>query len=419
MSAAPRVDLLSFGCRLNIVESEAMRREALRSGQLDLTIVNTCAVTAEAVRQSRQAVRRARAAHPTGRLVITGCAAEIDPVGFGAMPGVDAILPNRVKADPASWPMDEGASPEADGASGGPSLGGRSHSRGFVEVQNGCDHRCTFCVIPLGRGASRSVTPDTVVSRIRALVEEGAREVVLTGVDVTSYGGDLASGLRLGNLLAHVLRAVPELPRLRLSSLDCIEADPALLDLVATEPRLMPHLHVSLQSGSDLILKRMKRRHGRSDAIAFCRTLRALRPEIVFGADLIAGFPTEDEAMFADTLDLIEACGITYVHAFSYSQRPGTPAARMPPVPGDVARDRGRRLREAGERRLGQHLEGMVGRTVEVLTERGGTGRAPDFTLVRLPPETPPGLLQPATLCGHDGRVAIADTAASGLRRPA
>ena len=400
MTASPRVEVLTFGCRLNIVESEAMRREALASGHDDLTIINTCAVTAEAVRQSRQAVRRSRALHPGGRLLVTGCAAEVDRAGFAALPGVDGILPNATKTTRAAW---------ADHAVGSllPSTshpGDIGHTRGFVEVQNGCDHRCTFCVIPMGRGASRSVPPADVVARIRGLAGAGVKEVVLTGVDTTSYGGDLGAGTTLGSLVLRILRDVPELPRLRLSSLDCIEADPLLLDAIGSEPRLMPHLHVSLQSGSDLILKRMKRRHGRRDALAFCAQLRRRRPDIVFGADLIAGFPTEDESMFAETLDLIDGCGITHVHAFPYSPRPGTPAARMPQVAPAVARERGRRLRAAGDRRLAGHLDALVGKCVEVLTEKGGKGRAADFTLVRLPDGTGPGLLQPVLVTGHDGR---------------
>lgn len=398
MTVTSRIDVVTFGCRLNIVESEAMRRHALAAGQHDLTIVNTCGVTAEAVRQSRQAVRRAQARHPGGRLVVTGCASEIDRAAFVALPGVDAVLPNADKDKPELWTL-----PGREGRIHPLTASESPHSRGFVAIQNGCDHSCTFCVIPLGRGASRSVPPDAVVARVRDLAASGAREVVLTGVDATSYGGDLAPGTTLGTLVRDILRAVPELPRLRLSSIDCVEADPALLEAFASEARLMPHLHVSLQSGSDLILKRMKRRHSRADAVAFCARIRALRPDTVFGADLIAGFPTEDEAMFADTLDLVEACGLTHVHAFPYSPRPGTPAARMPQVPHAVARERGRRLRDAGARRLSGHLEAQVGRRLTVLTERGGKGRAADFTPVSLPANPNPGLLQPVLITGHDG----------------
>ena len=408
MTTPPRVDVLTFGCRLNIVESEAMRQEALAAGHDDLTIVNTCAVTAEAVRQSRQAVRRSRALYPGGRLLVTGCAAEIDRAGFAALPGVDGILPNATKTTHAAWAKHAVSSPSVQSTLHG---GDTAHTRGFVEVQNGCDHRCTFCVIPMGRGASRSVPPADVVARIRGLAEAGIKEVVLTGVDATSYGNDLDPGTTLGALVLRILREVPELPRLRLSSLDCIEADPMLLDAIGSEPRLMPHLHVSLQSGSDLILKRMKRRHSRGDALAFCARLRRQRPDIVFGADLIAGFPTEDESMFADTLDLIDACGITHVHAFPYSPRPGTPAARMPQVAPALARERGRRMRAAGDRRLAAHLGSFVGRELEVLTEKGGKGRAADFTLVRLPDGTGPGLLQPVLVTGHDGRSLIGHAA--------
>ena len=406
MTAVTRVDVLTFGCRLNIVESEAMRQAAIAAGHRDLTVVNTCAVTAEAVRQSRQAVRRAGRHHPQGRLIVTGCAAEIDRAGFAALPGVDAVLPNAAKTAAATWGR-TGQDGGTEDMAGTAASGGAAHTRGFVEIQNGCDHRCTFCVIPLGRGASRSAPPDEIVPRIRRLVDSGARDVVLTGVDITSYGTDCDPAASLGALVRRILRDVPDLPRLRLSSLDCIEADPVLLDAVASEPRLMPHLHVSLQSGSDLILKRMKRRHSRGDAIAFCAELRRLRPDIVFGADLIAGFPTEDEGMFADTLDLIDACGLTHIHAFPYSPRPHTPAARMPQVPPPVARERARLLREAGERRIDQHLGSLVGRELDILTERGGKGRAADFTPIRLPPGTPPGLLQPVRVTGHDGRCLV------------
>lgn len=399
----PRVETVTFGCRLNIVEFEAMRRHALAAGHRDLTIVNTCAVTAEAVRQSRQAVRRARRLHPTGRLIVTGCAAEIDRAGFADMAGVESVLPNAGKRDAGNWaPVGAPASDLPP-----PSV---MHTRGFVAIQNGCDHRCTFCVIPLGRGASRSLPPAEVVTQIQQLVGQGVRDVVLTGVDLTSYRGNLAGPLTLGGLVQNILASVPDLPRLRLSSIDCIEADPLLLDAFASEPRLMPHLHLSLQSGSNLVLKRMKRRHSREAAIDFCQALRRERPDMVFGADLIAGFPTEDEAMFAESLSLIESCGLTHIHAFPYSPRPGTPAARMPQVHPNVARERGRRLREAGQRRLDMHLQAQIGRQLDVLTERGGKGRTPDFSAVRLPADTNPGRLQRFLVTGHDNEFLIGNT---------
>ena len=383
------VEVLSFGCRLNIVEADAMRAAAEAGGARDTVIVNTCAVTAEAVRQGRQAIRRARRERPGARIVVTGCASEIEPARFRAMPEVDRIIGNLRKTALETWGARPGAAP----------LRAANHTRGFVEIQNGCDHRCTFCVIPFGRGASRSVCPDDVVQAIRRETEAGARDVVLTGVDVTSYRwGD--SGL--GALIKHVLRAVPELERLRLSSIDCIEADAELFDLMAGEPRFMPHLHLSLQSGADLILKRMKRRHTRDDAVRFCDVLRRRRPDIAFGADLIVGFPTETEAQFAETLALVEDCGLAHLHVFPYSARPGTPAARMPAVDGLAIKARAVRLREAGASALTRHLDRQVGRRLLVLTERGGRGRAEDFTPVRL--EEEPNRMVEVEVAGHDGR---------------
>ena len=394
-TVARAVEVLTFGCRLNIVESDRMRHLAEAGGHQNLAIVNTCAVTAEAARQARQAIRRLRRDRPGITIAATGCAAAIDPAGFRAMPEVDRVIDNAAKTDPATWGA-PASLPEARDA---------AHTRGFVEVQNGCDHRCTFCVIPFGRGASRSVPPARVIERIAALVSEGVREVVLTGVDVTSYGTDLEGRPPLGALVCDILAAVPSLDRLRLSSLDCIEADPLLLEAVASEPRLMPHLHLSLQSGSDLILKRMKRRHGRAEAIDFCTRLRTLRPDLALGADIITGFPTETEAMFEDSLSLVDACGLAYLHVFPYSPRPGTPAARMPPVDPALARERAGRLREAGDAALRRHLDRQIGRTVPVLMERGGKGRAPDFSPVRPLLPFPPGALLPMRLAGHDGRV--------------
>ncbi len=395
------VEVLTFGCRLNIVESEAMRAAAVAAGHRDLVIVNSCAVTGEAVRQARQAIRRAARDRPGAEIVVTGCAAEVDP-GFAAMADVSRILPNAGKTAPAAWtrpglaPSDAPARP----AFGPGAVGG--HTRGFVEIQNGCDHRCTFCIIPFGRGASRSTPPERIVAEIRRQVEAGAAEAVLTGVDVTSYAGP--GGLRLGGLLKRVLRDVPELPRLRLSSIDCIEADPDLMDVLADEPRFMPHLHLSLQHGSDLILKRMKRRHGRADAVNFCAEVRRLRPEVAFGADLIAGFPTETEAHAADSLSLVEDCGLSHVHVFPYSSRPGTPAARMPALPGAVVKARAAALRGAGEAALARHLDRHVGRRRRILTERGGRGRTEDFSPVRLAGPAEPGRIVEIAIAGHDGR---------------
>jgi threonylcarbamoyladenosine tRNA methylthiotransferase MtaB len=359
------LEVVTFGCRLNIVESEALRLQAEAAGLKDAAIVNSCAVTAEATRQARQAVRRLKRAEPGRPVIVTGCAAQIEPARFAAMPEADRVLGNDEKLRPESWaaiarsnslgaqeaaPADKLAVGDIMARStlrAAPTGRFAGHTRGFVQVQNGCDHRCTFCVIPFGRGNSRSLPAADVLAQCRKLVEAGAREIVLTGVDLTSYGRDLPGEPALGTLAAQILRELPDLPRLRLSSIDAVEVDDALRDLIATETRLMPHLHLSLQHGDDLILKRMKRRHGRADAIRFCTQMRELRPDIVFGADLIAGFPTEDEAMFVRSLALIEDCGLSYVHVFPYSARPGTPAARMPQLPGAVVTERAARVRAA------------------------------------------------------------------------
>ncbi len=395
------VEVLTFGCRLNIVESEAMRAAAVAAGHRDLVIVNSCAVTSEAVRQARQAIRRAARDRPGTEIVVTGCAAEVDPT-LAALGGVTRLLPNAGKTAPAAW-----ARPGVTPASGaalpafGPGASG-GHTRSFVEIQNGCDHRCTFCIIPFGRGASRSTPPERIVAEIRRQVEAGAAEAVLTGVDVTSYAGP--GNLRLGALLKRILREVPELPRLRLSSIDCIEADRDLLDVVADEPRFMPHLHLSLQHGADLVLKRMKRRHSRAEAVAFCAEVRRLRPAMAFGADLIAGFPTETDDHAAESLALIEDCGIAHLHVFPYSARPGTPAARMPPVPGPIVKARAAALRAAGEIALARHLDRHVGTRATVLAERGGRGRTEDFSPVRLGEDAVPGRFVEVHIAGHDGR---------------
>ncbi|MEA2856696.1 MAG: threonylcarbamoyladenosine tRNA methylthiotransferase MtaB [Methylobacteriaceae bacterium] len=409
MTVQAPVEVLTFGCRLNLVESEARRRAASAAGQRDLVIVNTCAVTAEATRQARQAIRRVARQRPQARIVATGCAVEVDRAAFAAMGEIAAIVPNAQKTGPATW----GAPAALDTP---PGIEG--HTRGFVAIQNGCDHRCTFCVIPFGRGASRSLPAGKIVAETQALVASGHREVVLTGVDLTSWGADLRDRPRLGELVTAILAEVPDLARLRLSSLDMGEIDPPLLEAIGREQRLMPHLHLSLQSGNDLILKRMKRRHSRAAAIRLCRQVRALRPDMVFGADIIAGFPTETEAMFDDSLALIEECGLVHVHAFPYSPRPGTPAARMPQVAPEVARARAARLRQAGAAAFVRHLDAQVGRRITVLAERSGRGRAEDFTPVHLPGARP-GLLMPVEVIGHDGRTLAVSQAPSTAAPPA
>jgi threonylcarbamoyladenosine tRNA methylthiotransferase MtaB len=402
VTAHARVEVITFGCRLNLVESEAMRRAAIAGGERDLVIVNTCAVTAEAVRQARQAIRRTARERPGTKIVATGCAVETDSAAFAGIGEIAAIVPNAQKTASATWGARTPLRPPA---------GIEGHTRGFVAIQNGCDHRCTFCIIPFGRGASRSLGVEAVVAEVQGLVASGHREVVLTGVDLTSWGADLPETPRLGGLVRQILTSVPELPRLRLSSLDVAEIDPLLLDAIAREKRLMPHLHLSLQAGSDLILKRMKRRHSRADAIRVCREIRHMRPHIVFGADLIAGFPTETEATFADSLALIEECGLTHIHAFPYSPRPGTPAARMPQVAPAVAKERAARLRDAGAAAFLRHLDAQIGRRITALAERGGKGRAEDFTPVQLP-ESEPGTLLAGTVTGHDGSALIVRGAA-------
>jgi threonylcarbamoyladenosine tRNA methylthiotransferase MtaB len=404
------VEVLTFGCRLNFVESEAMHRAALACGRGNLVIVNTCAVTAEAVRQARQSIRRIKRERPGAEIVVTGCAAQIDPAQFAAMPEVFRVLGNVEKADPASW-VGEGGGPvdvsNIMAAKAAPTIlteGIEDRTRAFLAVQTGCDHRCSFCVIPYGRGPSRSAPPDEVTRAAGRLVDNGFREIVLTGVDLTSYGADLCAAPSLGGLVKSILRAAPDLARLRLSSIDCIEADEDLIAAFAGEPRLMPHLHLSLQSGDDLILKRMKRRHGRADALRFCAGLHRLRPEIVFGADLIAGFPTETDAMFQNTLALVEDCGLTHLHVFPFSARPGTPAARMPPVAPEIVKARAKRLREAGDVALRKHLEAQTGKVLRVLTEHSGIGRTEDFSRVKIG-NIPPSQMIEMVIAGNDGKM--------------
>ncbi|SFV37509.1 threonylcarbamoyladenosine tRNA methylthiotransferase MtaB [Devosia crocina] len=388
------VETLTFGCRLNAFEGAVMKAEAEKAGLDNAIIVNTCAVTAEAVKQARQAVRKARREHPAARIIVTGCAAQTEARTFGNMDEVDLVIGNDDKLKAESYaplvfgvPLNDKCQVNDIGSvretAGHLIEGMDGHTRAFVQVQNGCDHRCTFCIIPFGRGPSRSVPMGLVVEQIKRLVGNGYREVVLTGVDITSYGPDLPGAPTLGMLVQSILRHVPDLPRLRISSIDSIEADPALYEAMA-EARLMPHLHLSLQSGDDLILKRMKRRHLRDDALAVVEKLRAIRPAIVLGADIIAGFPTETEAMFENSLRFIAEAGLTYIHAFSYSPRPGTPAARMPQVDKAVARDRTRRLRMAGERQFAALCATRLGRTESVLMERGGIGRTEQFLPVRV-----------------------------------
>ncbi|MEG9525050.1 MAG: tRNA (N(6)-L-threonylcarbamoyladenosine(37)-C(2))-methylthiotransferase MtaB [Hyphomicrobiales bacterium] len=405
------VETLTFGCRLNTVESEALRAPAAADGR-DRVVVNTCAVTAEAGRQARKAIRRIARERPGAEIVVTGCGAEVETEAYAVMPEVSRLVGNSEKLRPEGW--------TAAGTGPGAVMAARTaeptrieaiagHTRAFVPVQNGCDHRCTFCVIPFGRGNSRSVPAADVVAQIARIVDHGGREVVLTGVDLTAYGRDLPGpSLSLGTLVRRILRAVPGLARLRLSSIDSVEADAALLAAIAEEERLMPHLHLSFQAGDDLILKRMKRRHLRADAIRFCETVRRLRPDMVFGADLIAGFPTETEAQFDRSVDLVAECGLTHLHVFPYSPRPGTPAARMPPVAAEAIRTRAARLREAGVDALRRHLDAQVGRRLTVLAERGGVGRSADFTAVRLAAPEAAGTFQNVAIAGHDGTRLIA-----------
>ena len=402
-------EIVTLGCRLNIAESEAIR--ALAPPGEDLVVVNSCAVTNEAVRQTRQAIRRARRERPDARIVVTGCAAQVDPESFAAMPEVSRVIGNREKFDPASFrrrPESQGVKGSAQDLAAIPAFAGMTervrvsdimavretaphlvsgfadHVRGFVEVQNGCDHRCTFCIIPFGRGNSRSVAAGLVVDRVKALVDEGCNEIVLTGVDVTSYGPDLPGRPSLGQLIERILRHVPALPRLRLSSLDCIEMDDRLFDLATGEKRFMPHLHMSFQAGDDMILKRMKRRHSRAQAVETVQRLKARRPEIAIGADLIAGFPTETDEMHENSLRLIDECDIAMGHIFPFSPKQGTPAARMPQLPREIVKERARRLRAASARRKSAWLQGLVGTRQRVLAERHGIGHAENFAPVRI-----------------------------------
>jgi threonylcarbamoyladenosine tRNA methylthiotransferase MtaB len=415
------VDVVTFGCRLNAFESEVIAREAESAGLDDTIVINSCAVTNEAVAQARQSIRRLKRERPQARIVVTGCAAQVEPEMFAAMAEVDRVVGNDDKMRGEAWraartafdlaanfgvassekiavadimAVKEMAPHLVEGFQSG-------LPRVFVQVQNGCDHRCTFCIIPYGRGNSRSVPMGAVVEQVRALVERGHAEIVLTGVDLTSYGADLPGAPKLGLLTKQILRHVPELKRLRISSIDQVEVDSDLLDVIADEERLMPHLHLSLQSGDDLILKRMKRRHSRAEALQFCAQARRLRPDIALGADIIAGFPTETEAMFERSQDLIEECGLTFLHVFPYSKRPGTPAARMPQVAGDVIRERAKRLRASGEAALQRRLASEIGSVRQVLIESATQGRTEHFLPVAIAGETP-GAVRALTITGSD-----------------
>jgi threonylcarbamoyladenosine tRNA methylthiotransferase MtaB len=397
-------EVITFGCRLNAFESEVIRRAATAAGLTGAVIINTCAVTAEAERQARQAIRRARRRHPRAKIVVTGCAAHLSPERYAALPGVDRVLDNQAKLHPPSY-LPEGArlpDPIATPPHLGPGFEGKC--RAFLEVQQGCDHRCTFCIIPYARGASRSVPMGVIADQARRLVAADYREIVLTGVDLTAYGADLPGRPSLGQMARRLLAAVPELRRLRLSSLDSAEIDAELWRLLAEEERLMPHLHLSLQAGDDLILKRMKRRHSREQAVAVAQRARALRPEVALGADLIAGFPTETEEMFRHTLDLIGECGLAFVHVFPYSARPGTPAARMPQLPGAVIKERAARLRTAGEAGLAAELSARVGSETDVLIEQPGMGRAAFYAPVSFTGSGDAGSVRRMRLVGASGR---------------
>jgi len=405
--------VITLGCRLNAYESEVMRKNALAAGLGEAIIVNTCAVTGEAVRQATQTIRKLRRENPAARIIVTGCAAQTEPERFAALGEVDHVIGNaeKMKAETFVGLSTEGSERiQVDDIMSVRETAGHliegfgSRARAYVQVQNGCDHRCTFCIIPYGRGPSRSVPAGEVVTQIRRLVESGCREAVLTGVDITSYGSDLPAAPTLGLLVRQILKHVPELERLRLSSIDQVEADGHLMRAIAEEERLMPHLHLSMQAGDDLILKRMKRRHSRADAVKFCADVRRLRPDTVFGADLIAGFPTETEEMFAGSLDIVDDCGLTYLHVFPYSPRKGTPAARMPQVDRRVVKERAARLRAKGQTALTSFLDTQAGREVEVLIEQSGIGRTRQFAEMRVSSSSTAGALVRARVSGHDGQ---------------
>lgn len=402
----------NHGCRLNAYETEAMKELARDAGVRDAVVVNTCAVTSEAVRKARQDIRKLRRDNPDATVIVTGCAAQTDPDTFASMPEVDVVIGNTEKMNPATW---QNLTPNLIGATepvqvddimsvtetAGHLIDGfGTRSRAYVQVQNGCDHRCTFCIIPYGRGNSRSVPAGVVVDQIKRLVDTGYNEIVLTGVDLTSWGADLPGAPKLGDLVMRILRLVTDLPRLRISSIDSIEVDDNLMLAIATEPRLMPHLHLSLQHGDDIILKRMKRRHLRDDAIQFCDEARKLRPAMTFGADIIAGFPTETDTMFANSLALLDDCNLTWLHVFPYSPRPGTPAARMPQVDGKMIKTRAAALRTAGQKQMTAHLQSQVGKAHRILMENPRMGRTEQFAEVRFDTDQPESQIVHATILG-------------------
>jgi threonylcarbamoyladenosine tRNA methylthiotransferase MtaB len=414
MTAAPIFS--NHGCRLNAYETEAMKELAASAGVDNAIIINTCAVTSEAVRKARQDIRKLRRDHPDAKLIVTGCAAQTEPETFAKMAEVDVVLGNTEKMNPATW---AGLAPDLIGltepvqvddimsvteTAGHLIDGFGTRSRAYVQVQNGCDHRCTFCIIPYGRGNSRSVPAGVVVDQIKRLVDTGYNEVVLTGVDLTSWGADLPATPKLGDLVMRILKLVPDLPRLRISSIDSIEVDENLLQAIATEPRLMPHLHLSLQHGDDMILKRMKRRHLRDDAINFCLEARKLRPDMTFGADIIAGFPTETDAMFANSLALVADCDLTWLHVFPYSPRPGTPAAKMPAVNGKLIKERAAKLRAAGATQIDLHLAAQTGKTHKILMENARMGRTEQFTEVLFDRDQPESQIVQARITGFAGQ---------------
>ncbi len=404
----------TFGCRLNAYETEAMKELSAQAGLAGAVVVNTCAVTAEAVRSSKQRIRKLRRENPKAKLIVTGCAAQTEPETYAEMPEVDLVMGNIEKMQADTWDtlakgpdfIGEAEKVQVDDIMSVTETAGHlidgfgTRARAYVQVQNGCDHRCTFCIIPYGRGNSRSVAAGVVVEQIKRLVDKGYREVVLTGVDMTSWGADLPMQPKLGDLVQRILRLVPDLPRLRISSIDSIEADPALIDAIASEKRLMPHLHLSLQAGDNMILKRMKRRHSRDDAIDFCEAMRKARPDIVYGADIIAGFPTETESMFENSLRLVKECGLTWLHVFPYSARMGTPAARMPQMDRGIIKERAARLRAVGETCVHEHLMSQVGKIHKILIENENMGRSEDFTEVCFAEPQPVGKIVQARIKG-------------------
>ena len=410
----------SLGCRLNAYETEAMKELTAQVGLEGAVIINTCAVTAEAVRKSRQEIRKLRRENPDARIIVTGCAAQTEPQTFAAMDEVDSVVGNTEKMQLSTW---QGMAADFIGTTekvqvdnimsvtetAGHLIDGfGTRSRAYVQVQNGCDHRCTFCIIPFGRGNSRSVPAGVVIDQIKRLVDKGYNEVVLTGVDLTSWGADLPVQPKLGDLVMRILKLVPDLPRLRISSIDSIEVDDNLMQAIATEPRLMPHLHLSLQAGDNMVLKRMKRRHMREDAIAFCQQAKLLRPDMTYGADIIAGFPTETEEMFENSLELVEDCALTWLHVFPYSVRNGTPAARMPQVAGQDIKRRAAALRAAGARQVRKHLAAQQGAIHRILMESPRMGRTEQFTEVRLSSDRPQGEIITAQITGVLGKTLTA-----------